>query len=91
MDEKVERFKLSKEHQEEAKKICKNNVTKRYKKKGCKRCNSTGVKGIQVGSGIIAPCFNCVSFYDLMKEWTDYCKKFKDLKDHFKIQIEKYN
>lgn len=84
--EKVEveekpKFQLSSEHQMIAKQILEKNITKRYRKKGCKICNLAGFKGFNK-EGLLIPC-NCVNVPPAREEWGAYCMKHPELKAHF--------
>lgn len=73
------RFQLPDKHRTVAEEIVKKNITKRYLRKGCKRCKLTGVSHI-TDENTVKPCSQCVNLYPARLEWNEYCKKTTGLK-----------
>ena len=71
-------FKLSAEHQAVAQSILQKNITKRYRKKGCNRCNMEGFQAYTL-EDLLVPC-QCVNVPPARKEWEEYCEQHTELK-----------
>lgn len=79
------KFFLSKEHNKKGQEICKKHITKRYLKKGCKRCGLSGTIGNNDENFVIA-C-NCVDEYNALAEWLKYCEDYPELKEKCKQEL----
>lgn len=64
----------------ECKAILKRNITKKYRKRGCKICGLTGVRSVDRW-GLVHPCI-CVNEYAARHEWIEYCKKHEHLREY---------
>ena len=74
-------FTLSEEHKNKAIEILQKHITKRFRRKGCKRCDLRGYSKIDEYN-LVYPC-QCVNEMPAREEWLQYCLGFPELEKEF--------